>query len=55
MIALLSSFLAENSFPKWLNGVNANLDNRRPIRVLREGSIADVIAVIEAQKAGVYA
>lgn len=55
VIALLSGFLAESSIPKWLNGVNAHLDNRRPISVLREGRIADVIAAIEAQKAGVYA
>jgi hypothetical protein len=55
VIALLSGFLAESSIPKWLNGVNAHLGNRRPISVLREGRIADVIAAIEAQKAGVYA
>jgi len=55
VIALLSGFLAESSIPKWLSGVNAHLDNRRPMHVLREGRIADVIAAIEAQKAGVYA
>jgi hypothetical protein len=55
VIALLSGFLAESSIPKWLGGVNAHLDNRRPISVLREGRIADVIAAIEAQKAGAYA
>jgi uncharacterized protein (DUF2384 family) len=55
VIALLSGFLAESSIPKWLNGVNAHLDDRRPISVLREGRTADVIAAIEAQKAGVYA
>jgi uncharacterized protein (DUF2384 family) len=55
VIGLLSGFLAESSIPKWLNGVNAHLDNRRPISVLREGRIADVIAAIEAHKAGVYA
>lgn len=55
VIALLSGFLSESSIPKWLTGVNAHLDNRRPISVLREGRIADVIAAIEAQKAGAYA
>jgi hypothetical protein len=55
VIALLSGFLAESSIPKWLNGVNAHLDDRRPISVLREGRVADVIAAIEAQKAGVVA
>ena len=55
VIALLSGFLSEGSIPKWLNGVNAHLDDRRPVSVLREGRIADVIAAIEAQKAGAYA
>jgi uncharacterized protein (DUF2384 family) len=55
VIALLSGFLAESSIPKWLNGVNAHLDNRRPISVLREGRVSDVIAAIEAQKSGAYA
>jgi uncharacterized protein (DUF2384 family) len=54
VIALLSGFLAESSIPKWLNGVNAHLDNRRPINVLREGRVSDVIAAIEAQKSGAY-
>jgi hypothetical protein len=55
VIALLSGFLAESSIPKWLTGVNAHLDNRRPVSVLREGRIADVIGAIEAQKAGAHA
>jgi hypothetical protein len=55
VIALLSGFLAESSIPKWLTGVNAHLDNRRPMSVLREGRIADVIGAIEAQKAGAHA
>lgn len=54
-IAFLSGFLAESSLPKWLNGVNAHLDNRRPINVLREGRVSDVIAAIEAQKSGAHA
>jgi len=55
VITLLSGFLAVSSIPKWLNGVNAHLDDRRPTSVLREGRVADVIAAIEAQKAGVFA
>lgn len=55
VIALLSGFLAESSIPKWLHGVNAHLGNRRPISVLREGRVSDVIAAIEAQKAGAFA
>lgn len=55
VIALLSGYLAESSIPKWLNGVNAHLDNRRPISALREGRVSDVIAAIEAQKSGAFA
>jgi len=55
VIALLSGYLAESSIPKWLHGVNAHLNDRRPISVLREGRVADVIAAIEAQKSGAFA
>jgi uncharacterized protein (DUF2384 family) len=55
VIALLSGYLSESSIPKWLNGVNAHLGNRRPISVLRDGRLSDVIAAIEAQKGGAFA
>lgn len=55
VVALLSGYLAESSIPKWLHGVNAHLGNRRPIAVLREGRVSDVIAAIEAQKSGAFA
>jgi len=55
VIALLSGYLAESSIPKWLEGVNAHLGNRRPISVLREGRLSDVIAAIEAEKSGAFA
>jgi hypothetical protein len=55
VLSLLQGYLAESSIPKWLHGVNAHLDNRRPISVLREGRLSDVIAAIEAQKSGAYA
>lgn len=55
VIALLSGYLSESSIPRWLRGSNAHLDNRRPISVLREGRVSDVIAAIEAQKSGAFA
>jgi hypothetical protein len=55
VLSLLQGYLAESSIPKWLHGVNAHLDNRRPISVLREGRVSDVIAAIEAQKSGAFA
>jgi hypothetical protein len=36
-------------------GINAHLGDRRPIDLLREGSLSDVIAAIEALKSGSYA
>ena len=36
-------------------GINAHLGDRRPIDLLREGSLSLVIAAIEALKTGTYA
>ncbi|HEX8694663.1 MAG TPA: hypothetical protein VF746_19720 [Longimicrobium sp.] len=55
VIELLSGYLSLSSIPKWLHGVNAHLGNRRPIAVLREGSLSEVVAAIEAEKSGAFA
>lgn len=55
VIELLSGWLSPSSIPKWLNGVNAHLGNRRPLEVLRGGHLSEVIAAIEAEKSGAYA
>lgn len=55
VLDLLSGYLDDSSIPKWLHGVNAHLGNRRPVSVLREGRVADVIAAIEAEKSGAFA
>jgi len=54
-VALLSSYLEPTSIPKWLMGHNAHLNDRRPVDLLREGNLSDVIAAIEALKSGSYA
>jgi uncharacterized protein (DUF2384 family) len=54
-VELLSGYLEPGSIPKWLMGINAHLGDRRPIDLLREGSLSDVIAAIEALKSGSYA
>ena len=54
-VELLSGYLEPGSIPKWLNGVNAHLGDRRPIDLLRQGNLSDVIAAIEALKSGSYA
>lgn len=55
VVQLLTGYLSETSIPKWLNGVNAHLDDRRPIALLRDGQLSEVIAAIEAMKSGAYA
>lgn len=55
VLELLSGFLDERSIPKWLEGTNAHLGDRRPIDVLRQGRLSEVIAAIEAEKSGAYA
>jgi hypothetical protein len=55
VVELLGTWLAPTSIPKWLNGVNAHLGNRRPVQVLRDGGLSEVIAAIESEKGGAYA
>lgn len=55
VVELLSGYLSPSSIPKWLNGTNAHLGNRRPIALLREGNLSEVIAAIEAEKSGAFA
>ena len=55
VVDLLGTYLSRSSIPKWLNGVNAHLGDRRPVAVLRHGNLSEVIAAIEAEKSGAYA
>lgn len=54
-IELLSGYLEPSAIVKWLRGINAHLGDRRPIDLLRQGNLSDVIAAIEALKSGSYA
>jgi hypothetical protein len=54
-VELLTGYLEPSSVTKWLLGHNAHLGNRRPVDLLREGNLSDVIAAIEALKSGAYA
>ena len=54
-VALLTGYLEPTSISKWLTGHNAHLAGRRPVELLREGNLSDVIAAIEALKSGSYA
>lgn len=55
VVELLGSYLSPSSVPKWMEGVNAHLGDRRPIDLLRAGRLSEVIAAIEAEKSGAYA
>jgi hypothetical protein len=55
VVSLLEGFLTESSIAKWLRGTNAHLGDRRPIDVIRQGRLSEVIAAIEAEKAGAFA
>lgn len=55
VVSLLQNFLELRSIPKWLRGINAHLGERRPIDVIRQGRLSEVIAAIEAEKAGAFA
>lgn len=55
VLSRLSSTLGPDSARKWLQGFNAHLGNRRPIDLLRDGRVAEVIAAVEAMETGAYA
>lgn len=55
VVSLLATYLEQEAFGDWLHGVNAHLGHRRPIDVLREGHLSEVIAAIEAERSGALA
>jgi hypothetical protein len=46
---------AASTARKWLTGINAHLGNRRPIDLLADDRVAEVIAAIEQLELGSYA
>jgi transcriptional regulator with XRE-family HTH domain len=55
VVELLHGYLEPSSIDKWLRGFNAHLGDRRPIDLLRQGILSEVIGAIEALKSGSYA
>lgn len=55
VVSLLAGFLEPAVVPDWLHGTNAHLGHRRPLDVLREGRLSEVIAAIEAERSGAFA
>lgn len=50
----LTGFLQAETAEKWILGINAHLGNRRPIDLIREGRVAEVLAAIEQYELGSY-
>jgi hypothetical protein len=54
VVEMLARWLHPATIEDWLGGPNLHLDDRSPAYLLRQGRVADVIATIEAEKAGVF-
>ena len=55
VVEMLARWLDPGVVGGWLSGVHAHLGDRSPAYMIGEGLVAEVIGVIEAEKAGVYA
>lgn len=54
IVARLAEYYEAAAIPDWLYGRSPDLGGRRPIELLREGNLADVLSVAEAQISGAY-
>lgn len=54
VLSRLTTFLSSETAEKWLMGMNTHLGDRRPIDLLRQGRVAEVIAAIEQFETGAY-
>lgn len=54
-VSLLATYLQPTTIAKWLTGPDPYLGDRAPIELIRRGQIAEVIAAVEADRAGVFA
>jgi len=55
VVARLQQTLHPDTARKWLFGINAHLGHRRPIDLIGQNRIAEVIAAIEQDELGSYA
>ena len=51
----LQSSVSPSTAEKWLLGMNAHLGNLRPIDLIRDGRVAEVISALEQFETGAYA
>jgi hypothetical protein len=55
VVQALRQVLEADAVADWLLGVNAHLNQRRPLDVLREGRVAEVMNAVEAERTGSFA
>jgi DNA-binding transcriptional regulator YdaS (Cro superfamily) len=55
VLARLGQRLAPDTAVKWLTGINAHLGNRRPLDLLADDRVAEVVAAIEQEHTESYA
>jgi hypothetical protein len=55
VVGMLREWLEPSTMRKWLLGTNAHLGDRRPLDVLREGRLSEVVAAIESEQSGAFA
>ena len=55
VLSRLTTFLSAETSRKWLLGVNAHIGGQRPINLLRQGRVAEVIAAVEQLETGAFA
>lgn len=51
----LSRFLSDSTADKWLNSANSFLHGKRPIDVVHEGRVVDVLSAADQEEAGSFA
>ncbi|MGH7703692.1 MAG: hypothetical protein ACREMO_11390 [Gemmatimonadales bacterium] len=55
VVGALSQVYDPEVIPDWLKGINAHLNHQRPIDLLHQGRVAEVMAAVEAARTGSYA
>jgi hypothetical protein len=55
VLAALAEVFEPAAVPDWLWGINAHLNHQRPIDVLHQGRVAEVMAAVEAERSGSFA
>jgi len=55
IVGSLLTVLDEPAIRGWLFGINAHLGHRRPIDLLHEGAVSEVMMAVEAERSGAFA